>query len=465
MLTRIEIDGFKSFLKLKLDLQPFTVIFGGNAVGKSNLFDALRLLARLAGSDVATAFSEEDRPGAQEAPRGEPIEQFRRGGNGEIAPRIDLAVEVLLPPRVRDAWGAVMELGQTRLRYEVAIERRVEGGRQRLLVAHEAAKPLSRTSGWHLGGKPMSAAFRDAFLKTRRRSDFLSSGIEQGRPVIRLHQDSKQGRTRSSSAAEATVLSSITSSAEFPHLYALREELRSMHFLQLDPVAMRQPSPAMGPELLRGDGRNLASVLARIEQDTATTDRPQGRLPDIRADLTSLVPGIVDLLVVHEQSERRYRVEIVTRDGMKLSSRVVSDGTLRLLALSTMLHDPQRRSVICFEEPENGVFKSCLPDLIETLWISCTDPAAEEIDAMEPLSQILVNTHSPVVARALLGREVVVADLVRRLEPSALHSEILTRMRPRTVSNQDALFDDPAATVIGQGEIERFGEARDTVAA
>lgn len=42
MLTRIEIDGFKSFRSLRLDPQPFTVTFGGNAVGRSNLFDVKR---------------------------------------------------------------------------------------------------------------------------------------------------------------------------------------------------------------------------------------------------------------------------------------------------------------------------------------------------------------------------------------------------------------------------------------
>lgn len=39
MLTRIEIDGFKTFHNFSLDLSPFLVIVGQNASGKSNLFD------------------------------------------------------------------------------------------------------------------------------------------------------------------------------------------------------------------------------------------------------------------------------------------------------------------------------------------------------------------------------------------------------------------------------------------
>lgn len=53
MLTRIEIDGFKSFENFSVDLNPFTAIVGPNGSGKSNLFDAIRLLSRLAERPVA----------------------------------------------------------------------------------------------------------------------------------------------------------------------------------------------------------------------------------------------------------------------------------------------------------------------------------------------------------------------------------------------------------------------------
>ena len=69
MLTRIEISGFKTFDDFSLDLDPFTVIAGANAAGKSNLFDAIRLLSRLAGGDLRSAFT---------GLRGEPQELFRR---------------------------------------------------------------------------------------------------------------------------------------------------------------------------------------------------------------------------------------------------------------------------------------------------------------------------------------------------------------------------------------------------
>jgi predicted ATPase len=150
------------------------------------------------------------------------------------------------------------------------------------------------------------------------------------------------------------VLSSFTS-AEFPHLYALREELRSWRFLQLDPSVLRRPSPTTASEDLEPDGSDLATVLARIQADTKTPTRPTGVLAEIAADLAALIPGVVGLTVEHDDRTREYRIDIGMAGGPPFSSRVVSDGTLRVLGLLTLLHDPKYGGLICFEEPENGI--------------------------------------------------------------------------------------------------------------
>ena len=91
MLTRIEIDGFKTFEDFKLDVTPFMVVLGPNAAGKSNLFDVVQLLSRLASTDLRTAFT---------GLRGEPWELFRRDAKGEPGKRMRLAVEVLVAERL-----------------------------------------------------------------------------------------------------------------------------------------------------------------------------------------------------------------------------------------------------------------------------------------------------------------------------------------------------------------------------
>ena len=69
MLERLHIQGFKSLRDTKVELAPLTVVFGPNAAGKSNLLEALLLLARLVGERTLTeAFAE--------GIRGYPLEAF-----------------------------------------------------------------------------------------------------------------------------------------------------------------------------------------------------------------------------------------------------------------------------------------------------------------------------------------------------------------------------------------------------
>lgn len=52
MIIRIKIDGFKSLTSTELYLRPFTCIAGANAAGKSNFFDALVFLSKLADEPI-----------------------------------------------------------------------------------------------------------------------------------------------------------------------------------------------------------------------------------------------------------------------------------------------------------------------------------------------------------------------------------------------------------------------------
>ncbi len=232
MLTRLEVDGFKTFEGLKVDFMPFTAILGSNAAGKSNLFDVIQLLSQLATRDVAEAVKQM---------RGEPLELFRQTTTGRCR-QITIAAEVLVDPVVRDPWGSEVELTHTRIRYEVVLERReVRPGIERILVVREAAFPIMRKDDqWALAQQP-SAAFRSTYLKYARQKPWLTTeaGSDREGAVFNVHQDGKQGRNRPASAAEATVLYSITN-AEFPHLFALREEMRHWRLLQLDPTLLRK---------------------------------------------------------------------------------------------------------------------------------------------------------------------------------------------------------------------------------
>jgi predicted ATPase len=269
--------------------------------------------------------------------------------------------------------------------------------------------------------------------------------------AILVRQDGRQkhGRPMQLSLKEAsrTALSTITT-AEFPHLYALREALMNIRFLEINPRAARSANDRFEDRVLKPDASNLAAVLAHLKEKTANELRPEGVLSDIAADLASLVPSVRRLKIRNDTNDRQYSFSLEFDGDLVFSSRVISDGTLRLLALLTIINDPDRQGTLCFEEPENGVHEGRVPMLMEFL-----RGAANATDLDMPSFQVLLNTHSPKVMAELHNHEIVAADSVISVDPANRVRSARTRMRTGIQSSDD-MFDPE--THLSRSEVERL---------
>lgn len=56
-INRIDIENFRCIQELHIDLRPFTVLIGANGAGKSTFLEALRLLGRLPGNEFDASFT------------------------------------------------------------------------------------------------------------------------------------------------------------------------------------------------------------------------------------------------------------------------------------------------------------------------------------------------------------------------------------------------------------------------
>lgn len=423
MLTRIEIDGFKTFSAFSLDLQPFAAVVGPNASGKSNLFDALKFISLLAQHDVRTAMRDL---------RGEPEELFRQTPVG-LHDEINFAVEVLLSPFGTDAFGTKYQIKAQRLRYELglSIKRDGRGNPNGIFVSHEVCFPLSKTHDKNTFLEKLKISY------SHRKNAFIDMDADNNNnaTAFNIRQDgpagdtgaTKRGRPVKLPAAEAsrTALSTIAT-AEFPHLYALRDLLSSIRFLEINPQAARRASDKFESKTLRPDASNLAAVLARLKDDTKSDKRPNGVISDIALDLASLIPAVKSVNVHDDDGSKEYSFSVSMKDELSFSSRVISDGTLRLLALLSILDDSDRKGVLCFEEPENGVHEGRIPLLITLLRESVSN--GEDL-LSDQLFQVLVNTHSPAVMKSLEDNEIIAADSVSVVDPKTHTRSTRTRMR------------------------------------
>jgi len=436
MLTRIEIDGFKTFEAFGLDLEPLTAIVGPNASGKSNLFDALRFLSLLAQHDIRTAMQDL---------RGEPEELFRRTSGG-CSGRMSFALEVFLGADGVDAFGTEFKTPARRLRYELelALTQTADGVARGIFVHREDCRPILQ--------KDERSTFIRAmkFSRNARVNPFIQVADSGDAILVRQDGRQKHGRPMRLSLREAprTALSTVTT-AEFPHLYALRQVLAGVRFLEINPRAASGANDRFEAHALRPDASNLAAVLAHLKETTADKHRPDGVLADIAADLTSLIPSVRRLQIRDDPNQRQYSFSLQFEGDLVFSSRVISDGTLRLLALLTVLNDPDRQGTLCFEEPENGVHEGRVPMLVEFL-----RDAAQVSDSPGSRSfQVLLNTHSPKVMSALRDHEIVAADSVVTIDPASGTRTAKTRMRREIRSTRDLI--DPEL-YLSRSEVERL---------
>jgi len=271
-----------------------------------------------------------------------------------------------------------------------------------------------------------------AFITTNKQGDSTS---------ISLHQDGHGGRmVGRADRIERTVLSGVTNT-EHPHAFAARGELGAWTFLHLNPEVLREPSPMLAHPTIAADGSHLANALVRMRQEDPLL------LNDVARDLANLVPEIVAIGVDDDPLRQLYTIWAHTQDGRRFSSRVLSDGTLRLLALATLRNDPAHRGLICVEEPENGLHPSRLSNLAQLLRDLATD-FADPQQADEPLRQILLNTHSPLfISQPGVLRHVLFARMVTRLSSVRDAPAVrVTRIVPVDVSQQlklDLGLDEP----------------------
>jgi predicted ATPase len=441
MITRIEINGFKSFHDFAVNLRPFQVFIGPNGAGKSNLFDAIVLLSNLAGDNTLyDAFRKS---------RGEIGELFTIYPDGDRARCMSFAVEMLIGKTVTDSLGVTADVSYTRLRYELEIESRAEDGFERLYVTREELGAITDDDDkWTKINIPSQRNRRRWIVRGRgRRAPYISTVEENGQGTIYKHQDGRSGRKQGTNVGrlERTVLSSV-SSAEYPTAYAVRQEMLNWRFLQLDPVSLRTPSDIYSPTELLPDGSNLAAVLYRMSRED------EAALTDVSRDMANLVPGILEISVKPISEREEFLIEAKAQDGTRFSSRVISDGTLRLLALVTLSNDPTHRGVLCFEEPENGVHPLRLERIVREVLKSLATDFEDDGDDDFP-KQVLVNTHSPRLMSYVPIESLLYVDVKTRFQ----------RHETRMVPVKGGFIEDEQQQYFTQDQVRRFMDSEPLV--
>lgn len=414
-IDRIWAKNFRSIADATLDLGPMNVLVGPNASGKSNMLDILRFLKDALRFDLEAAVSMRRGFDAilrrTEGPRPESIEIGITASIGNILRRSDrFRIEYSF------ALGAGSD-GAYTVEWELATVNSDSAGQREPLVLRVEDGRIS-SPGQRAEHIVPNARFRlddaeatgldDTDLNMRRLMRALSLGRPPGTGEV------EDGIALMARALDTT-LNRVTRTRYY-HIF---------------PNTIREPQTLGNSQLLDEDADNLASVLRNLEREhPAAFDR-------LKESLAHLVPGVSDIEVtsVGGYLVVRLKHEDVHGGGwMDLAQQ--SDGTIRLLALLTVLNQFQPLPLIGIEEPELTVHPGALTALSDVL------------KEATRRSQLVLTTHSP----ELIDR---ITDS-RDVEPVRIVELVAGVTQVNLVS--DAQKESVVRHLFSPGELHRMGE-------
>ncbi|MEW6347836.1 MAG: AAA family ATPase [Thermodesulfobacteriota bacterium] len=351
MIHSISIAGFKSLGKIEnLELPRLAVLFGPNTSGKSNFLDAVQALSRIGTNrTISDAF--------QDPIRGHPIENFAFPSGG--------LAELLNQEAAEFTLAAALSVAEERYQYRIT------------------AGIVPSTGALHV---------RDEFLGVLTRKGTVKGSplIEQVEGQLRIRRKGKPAHPRFEPLGLShSILSDLRLGGdEYIGIEQCRNELLGWRTYYLDPrVAMRRAVPPSTVADIGPLGEDIAPYLYRLQKEFPLHFEAVGRL------LKTLIPSIERLDV--DLDKRRGTLDItIQQNGIAYSSRIISEGTLRILALCSIAVNPSPAPVTALEEPENGVHPRRL-ELIADFLTSL---------ALERDCQLIVTTHSPLFCAKMIGK-------------------------------------------------------------
>jgi len=414
MLTKLRIRGFKNLLDAEIRLGPFTCIAGANGVGKSNVFDAIHFLNLLTSKElIEAAQSIRDVSGRSGSIEG----LFFRSGNHPVD-SMRFEAEMITPLTATDHLRQDAEATSTFLRYTLELRYRgEESGFGPLEIVEEDLSYIGKNDAHNQLLFPHSVRnWRDRILVQNRKTGkpYLRTEDDGTRRVIRIQQDGTGGRpqNRLAEPLPRTVLSSL-SAAESPTAVVARAEMASWRLLQLEPSALRKSDEFRDPAEVAADGAHMPATLYRLVGNgkDASPDRGEAVRQQIANRLAELIHDVRSVRI--ERDEKRQLLTLLAQlsDRTEHPARSLSDGTLRFLALAIIEQSRQSGGLYCLEEPENGIHPQRVPSMLQLLQDIAVDP--DEPDGPDnPLRQVIINTHSPLVVADVPDDCLVVAEPV-----------------------------------------------------
>lgn len=327
MLKTLAISNYRSILDLVIPLGQLNVITGANGSGKSNLYNALRLLAETARGGVVGALA-------------------REGG---------------LPSTL---WAGPESLSKGMLQGHVPIQGTVrkKTNRMRLgFATDEVGYSLSLGFPGDDGSGSLFQLDPEIKQETIWYGDYYratAATVVRKGPMVKAREKRRWQVIAQSISGYESMFSEIANPGNGREIFDLRQTIRNWRFydhFRTDRNAQTRVSHiGTRTPVLDHDGHSLAAALQTIYEI--------GDGNALNTTIEDAFPGAKLQILVDEQ--QRFSV-LLHQHGLlrPLTTAELSDGTLRYLLLAAALLTPRPPALMVLNEPENSLHPDLLPAL------------------------------------------------------------------------------------------------------
>jgi predicted ATPase len=361
MLKSITLKNFKSYAEATLPLAELTVLLGPNASGKSNALEAVQLLMWLAEGRRLDYLLQ-----TMAAPEMAGREIDLRGGPGELAHAVG---PVILRCTLDDSDGndLTLEIG--------------------LGFSEDSFRIVSESLSSSAVGVPLYSTAEAAEAFTNKIQVAYNNFLKGGKKPLIAAID------------QQAIFTQLTTPARFEEKHQrsqkvipaaaaeVQKTLEAVLFLDPVPRRMRGFRPRIDHKKLHGDGANVSAVLRHLCNGAGHKD-------EVLAFVRSLPEqDIVDIDFL-EGPQAEVIVQLHESFGGRkrpVSAQLLSDGTLRVLAIAAALLSVPEGALVVIEEIDNGVHPARARALLENIRSVATRRKI----------RVLLTTHNPALLDAI----------------------------------------------------------------
>lgn len=210
---------------------------------------------------------------------------------------------------------------------------------------------------------------------------------------------------------------------DYPEITPIRDFLSEISLFIVSPQELRGVGLNSNAKFMKENGHNIGAILMKIE-----TEYPH--LKDTIQEYMSYIFPNIHSFETQKISDNFINIVLSHQNGKTFNLWQESDGTRRILAMLTALHQPHTPSLLAIEEPELFIHPGALALLCEII---------EEASLRQ---QIIITTHSP--------------DLIAKFDVNAIRVVEMTDNGTKIDVIADSQLEAINEKLFGTGDILRI---------